>query len=146
MKIYLDRFVANNPKLNFEDVIQNIKAGVTKKGTINLHFETRDKYIEVDALATVWSPDYKGKVVKLHPFLYREGNDDLSYCIDMIDDEYYEHPDYWSASLIVDTGDEGGYTSSIIALKHEYFVSFIQDSEVMNYDCLNDVELIEFED
>jgi hypothetical protein len=32
----------------------------------------------------------------------------------------------------------------VIALKHEYFVSYVLDSEVMNHDCLGEVEIIEW--
>ena len=64
--------------------------------------------------------------------------------MDGTDDEFYDHPNFWSVTLIVDTEDNKYYTSSVIALKHEYFVSYVLDSEVMNHDCLGEVEIIEW--
>ena len=144
MKIHIERFKANNTDLTFDDVIQNIRMGVTEKGTVNVHFETRDKYIDVDANGSVYGPDVKGQMIRLHPHLWIIGDDGAIQYLDGGDDEFYDHPDYWSASLVVDTEDDGYYNSTVIALKHEYFVSYVPDDEVMNRDCLGEVEIIEW--
>lgn len=144
MKIHLERFTANNLELTFDDVIQNIRAGVTEKGTVNIHFETADKYIEVDANGSTYGPGYKGQMISLHPHLWIMGDDGVIRYLDSGDDEFYDHPDYWSASLVVDTENSDDYNSTVIALKHEYFVSYVPDSEVMNHECLGDVEIIEW--
>lgn len=144
MKIHLERFAANNPELTVDDVIRNIRAGVTEKGTVNVHFETADKYIDVDANGTVYGPDYKGQTIRLHPNLWVMGDDGVIRYLEGDDDEFYEHPDYWYASLVVDTENDERYDSTVIPLKHEYFVSYVPDSEVMNHDCLGDVEIIEW--
>lgn len=146
MKIHLTRFRSNNTNLTFDDVIQNVRAGVTEKGTVNIYFETTDKYIEVDANGTYYGPDYKGQIIHLHPNLYLMGDDGVIQYLDRGDDEFYEHPDYWSAELVIDTENNLHYNSTVIALKHEYFVSYVLDDEVMNYDCLGDVEMIEWTD
>ena len=143
-KIHIDRFTSNNPELTFDDVVQNIRMGVTDKGTVNVHFETRDKYIEVEANGTVGGPDYKGQTIHLSPHLWIIGDGGLGRYLDGTDDEFYDHPNFWSATLIVDAGENEYYTSSVIALKHEYFVSYVLDSEVMNHDCLGEVEIIEW--
>lgn len=142
MKIHLERFAANNTELTFDDVVQNIRAGVTEKGTVNIHFETADKYIEVDANGTTYGPDYKGQTIRLHPNLWIVDDSGVIRYIDWGDDEFYDHPDYWSAVLVVNTENAEYYNSTVIALKYEYFVSYVPDSEVMNHDCLGDVEII----
>lgn len=144
MKIHITRFVANNPSLTFDDVIKNVRAGITKKGTVNVHFETTDKYIEVDANGTVSGPDYSGQIIRLMPHIYVTGNDGLTKYLELYEDEYYEHPSYWSAELAIDTENNEYYNSTVIALKHEYFVSYVPDDEVMNYACLGEVEMIEW--
>ena len=145
MKIYIERFVANNPDLTFDDVVRNIRAGVTQKGTVNVHFETRDKYIDVDAKGSVYGTGVKGQMIRLHPKLWIMGDEGVIRYLDGADDEFYDHPDYWSASLVVNVENKEHYNSTVIALKHEYFVSYVPDDEVMNYDCLGDVEIIEWE-
>lgn len=146
MKIHIERFAANNPDLIFDDVVQNLRAGITAKGTVNIHFETKDKYIDVDANGTTfYGSRYKGQTICLHPQLWFEGDSGRMEILDGENDEFYEHPDYWVATLVVDTENNEYYTSRVIALKHEYFVSYVPDSEVMNYDCLGDVEVIEWE-
>ena len=145
MKIHIERFTSNNSELKFDDVVQNIRAGVTGKGTVNVHFETRDKYIEVDANGTVHGPDVKGQMIRLYPNLWIMGDDGVIRYLDGADDEFYDHPDYWSASLVVNAENKEHYNSTVIALKHEYFVSYVPDDEVMNWDCLGDVEIIEWE-
>jgi hypothetical protein len=58
-------------------------------------------------------------------------------------DEYFNHPKYYRLNLVVET--EGySYTSTVIPLKHEYFVSFIPDDMVMNYQCLEEVVLTQW--
>ena len=142
MRIHIDRFVANNPELTFDDVVQNIRAGVTDKGTVNVHFETRDKYIDVDANGTLHGPEVKGQMISLHPKLWVMGEDGVIKYLDGVDDEFYEHPDYWHALLVVRTKNNLHSSGTVIPLKHEYFVSYVLDGEVMNYDCLNDVEVV----
>lgn len=144
MKIHIERFTSNNPELKFDDVVQNIRMGVTEKGTVNVHFETRDKYIDVYANGTVYGPDVKGQMIRLHPHLSIMGDDGVIQYLDEADDMFYDHPDYWSASLVVNAENKEHYNSTVIALKHEYFVSYVPDDEVMNWDCLGDVEIIEW--
>lgn len=144
MKIHIERFASNNLELKFDDVVQNIRAGITDKGTVNVHFETRDKYIEVDATGSVYGPDVEGQMIRLHPHLWVMGDNGVIRYLDEGDDEFYDHPDYWSASLVVDTEDDEYYNSTVIALKHEYFVSYVPNDEVMNPDCLGEVEIIEW--
>ena len=138
MKIYIERFVANNPDLTFDDVVRNIRAGVTQKGTVNVHFETRDKYIDVDANGSVYEPDYTGNTVRLFPYIY-DGERYLDRGDD--DEQFYNHSDFWSARLVVEM-DHTNYSEIVVPLKHEYFVSYVPDNEVMNYVCLGDVEII----
>lgn len=146
MKIHIERFTVNNPDLTFDDVVQNIRAGVTANGTVNVHFETRDKYIDVSANGIIFGPDVKGQMIRLHPNLWIMGDDGVIKYLEEGDDEFYQHPDYWYASLVVDTENNEHYNSTVIPLKHEYFVSYIPDDEVMNRDCLGDVEIIEWMD
>lgn len=143
MKIWIERFRANNHDLTFDDVIQNVRMGKTKEGVVNIHFDTVAKYIEVDANGSCHGPDYSGQMVTLVPYLYDENGNAL----ERVDDAFYEHPDFWICSLVVDIGNAGSYwNSNVIALKHEYFLSYIPDDMVMNYDCLQEAEMIEIVD
>lgn len=138
MKIHLDHFVSNNPDLKFDDVIQNLRIGKTSTGVVNLHFETRDKYLEVDANGSSFGPNYSGNMIYIYPHIY-EGERRL----ERGDAEFYEHPDFWMVKLVVDM-DRTTYCEVVIALKHEYFVSYVPDDEVMNYECLQEAEVIEY--
>lgn len=139
MKIHINRFVTKNPDLTFDDVVQNLKVGVTKEGVVNVWFETRDKYVEVNAHGGIYTPEYSGTVIELHPYLYT----DDGASIERGDDAYYEDPDYWYATLVVESTGHS-WNPIVIPLKHEYFVSFVPDSMVMNRECLEEAELIEW--
>jgi hypothetical protein len=145
MKIHIDKFKHNNPDLKLEDVITDIKAGITKEGVINVHIKTVDKYVIISANGTTYSKDFEGGVIDINPYISLPEHDykDL-YEVDY--DAYIKHPDYYWVSLVVDNGDWGYYNSTITPLKYEYFVSFVPDSMVLNYDCLEDVKIIEWID
>jgi hypothetical protein len=146
MKIHIDKFIHNTPDLSLEDVVTDIKAGLTKEGTINVHLKTVDKYVMISANGTTYGPDFEGAVIDIHPYisLPEHGYKELS---EVDYDAYLAHPDYYWLSLVVDNGSKWGYYESVVTpLKHEYFVSYVPDSMVINYDCLEDVELIEWVD
>lgn len=139
MKIHLESFVSNNPNITFDDVVKNLLIGKTAEGIVNLHFETADKYIEVDANGSSLSPAYEGKTIYLFPHLF-DGNDYL----DRSEDDFYEHPGFWMARLVVEL-DTLNYTPVVVPLKYRYFVSFIPDESVMNYECLGKATVIHYE-
>jgi hypothetical protein len=134
MNIHVDSFYANNKDLVICDILHDVRIGTTKEGIINLHFKTTDKYVRVQANGSVADPDYKGMLVSVYPYI-----DGYDYDLIMMDDtkwdEYYSHPKYYRLQLVVETKGYS-YTSVVTALKHEYFVSFVPDDMVMNYECL----------
>jgi hypothetical protein len=145
IKIHVDRFHANNPHVMIDDLIFNIKAGITKEGIVNVNFETKAKYYDVEANGTFSGPLYSGEVLRITPNIYDDESG--SYLEDdMFDgayDRYLKHPEYFCIELVIDHSTMGGryFSSKVIGLKHEYFVSYIPDDYVMNYDCLVPVEL-----
>jgi hypothetical protein len=137
MKIHVDNFKSNG--VDIDEIIQNIRIGTTKEGVVNLHFETSDKYIRVEANGSCVTPDYQGLIVTLTPYIEKY-DPDIVVMTDEEWNEYFNHPKYYRLNLVVET--EGyRYTSTVIPLKHEYFVSFIPDVMVMNYQCLEEATL-----
>jgi hypothetical protein len=141
IKIHVDSFRANDPDKTLEDFIQDIQAG-SVKDIVNVHFKTTDKYYRVVANGSTLGPDYSGSMIEVYPYLYSENGKDL-YEEDW--ERYYDHPKFFRICLVVE-GVWNGVSSMVTALKHEYFVSFVPDHLVMNYDCLAPIELIEYED
>jgi len=47
-RIIFDRFSANRDDVKLEDLIYNIRTGVSPEGVVQINFETRDKYVIVD--------------------------------------------------------------------------------------------------
>lgn len=138
MRIHLERFTSNNPDIIFDDVIQNLRMGRTASGVVNLHFETREKYIHVYANGSAFTWDYAGNVIYLCPHIY-----DGERYLEQSDAEFYEHPNFWSANLVVDM-NHTDYSAVVTPLKHGYFVSYVPYNDVMNYDCLEEAEVIEY--
>ena len=140
MKVRITRFKANNSDLTFNDVVQKLGVGVTKKGkVVNVHFETTDKYIEVEAIGRFYGPENSGQIILLHPNLHVMGEDGVIKHLDDGDAEFYAHPDYWSAEVVMTPENNEYYASVVTPLKHEYFVSFVPYDEVTNYGCLEKV-------
>jgi hypothetical protein len=137
MKIHVDSFKSNG--LGIDEIIQNIRIGTTKEGVVNFHFKTSDKYIRVEANGSCATLDYQGLIVTLTPYI-ENYDKDIVAMTDEEWNEYVNHPKYYSLNLVVET--EGyRYTSTVIPLKHEYFVSFIPNTIVMNYQCLEESTL-----
>lgn len=129
MRVHLEQFVSNNTNLLFDDVIQNLRMGKTASGVVNLYFETRDRYIDVDANGSAFTLEYNGKMIYLCPHIYG-----------VEDDEFYEHPNFWSAILVVEL-DHTDYSEVVIPLKYGYFVSYVPYDDVMNHDCLEEIDI-----
>ncbi len=132
IKIHVDSFRSNG--LSIDDVLSNVKVGTTKEGVVNLYFETTDKYVRVEANGSCHTADYEGQVITLTPYIEKYDHD-IVVMTDEEWQEYFNHPKYYSLNLVLEL-DKRGYTSVVIPLKHEYFVSFVPDDMVMNYECL----------
>lgn len=140
MKVYIDRFVKNNPELKIEDVVSDIQVGVDKNGIISTYFKTSAKYVYVRANGSVCGPDYKGLTIDITPIVYTEEGDEL-YETDY--DAYYDHLDYYSLNLIVET-DNSSYRGFVTAGKYHCFVTHMPFEMIFNYDVLQEPEIIEF--
>lgn len=145
IKIHVDGFHSNNPHVMIDDLIFNIKAGITEERIVNVNFETKAKYYNVEANGTLFGPQYSGEILRITPNIY-----DTETCSYLEDDMYHgdydrylNHPDYFCIELVIDHSAMGGcyFSSKVIGLKHEYFVSYIPNDYVMNYECLVPVEL-----
>lgn len=132
MNIYLDKFNHNNPDLKVEDVVANIKIGKTK-GIINVYFESKSKYLYVNADTYTYLPGVRGELIDIQPIITgcEEG-----------DGWYFSHPDYFYVSLIVDTPNEKSYSSIVTALKHQYIISLVPDELILDHKTLKETKLI----
>jgi len=130
-EIYVSKFISNNP-IDEQKIFSGLRVGVTKNGTINVHFQTRDKYVLVQDDGVQFSNDERALCFSLSPYLYDDNDNPLE---EVNYEAYLDHPDYYRVNfeLLVDSR---WYTMVVTPLKHEYFVSFVLDDEVMNYDCL----------
>jgi hypothetical protein len=140
MKIHVDRFFSDDKQKKMDEIIKNIRIG-EHKGVVNIHIETFDKYVMINAGGSLSTPDYRGEVISIKPCIYdKYGN----HLFETDYENYYKHPDYYSLDLCVEL--DGYYTSVVIPLKYAYFVSFVPDDMCMNYDCLGEADITVWED
>lgn len=132
-------FHANNPTKKLEDIISNIRIGEVG-GVVNVNIETVDKYVMISANGSLSTPDYKGNTITIKPYISTPESHDL---YESDHEVYYDHPDYYRIQLCVEM--DYAYTSVIIPLKYEYFVSFVPDDLCMNYGCLNKADVTVWE-
>ena len=134
-RIIFDRFVANNPDVKLEDLIYNIRTGVSPEGVIQINFETRDKYVDIDTSMSCFDGNY----IIVQPHIYDKER--LMYLEDDLDtyDEYLEHPDYYCIRFII----EGGHDNiKVLPLKHEYHLALLPDNIAYNTECLKPAEIV----
>lgn len=150
IKIHLTEFYANNENLVKADIINNLQAGITKGGVVCVHFDTVEMYLNVIANCTYYCADFSGQSIKITPRIY---DPETNTYLEQDEfpgayEQYLNHPDYFRLELVVDheTMCSEYFTSRVLALKHEYFVSFVPDEVIMNYDCLREVEIEDYEE
>jgi len=132
-EIHISNFFSNTPR-DIDTILSGLRMGVTKNGTINVHFQTKDKYVIVEDDGVMFSGDETAMCFSIKPFIYDNGE----YLEDTNYEAYIDHPEYYQVrfELVV----ENTYYSMVVTpLKHEYFVSFVSDDEIMNYDCLGEI-------
>ena len=125
MRIYVEHFKSNKGK-PLDYYVQNIRAGVTEEGVINVCFNTREKYYSVDARTSIFTSKYEGQAIDILSMVHKDPID--------------EDPEFFSITLCVECS--GSYQRIVTPLKHHYFVSFIPSHMVINYDCLEEPEII----
>lgn len=140
VKIYLDRFIANNPDLELSEIITDITAGKDKLGITSVRLTTVDKYVYIEANGSICGPDCSGEIINIRPIIVTPEGDELE---ETDFDAYLAHPDYYYINLIV--ADVTWSKSVVSTLKYEYFVTYIPYELVNNYDVLQEPELIEIE-
>lgn len=138
VKIYLDRFIANNPDLELSEVITDITAGKDKLGITSVRLETVDKYVYIEANGSIRGPEYSGEIITIRPIIVTAEGDELE---ETDFDAYIKHPDYYYINLVV--VDVTWSKPVVSTLKYEYFVTYVPYELVNNYDVLQDPELIE---
>jgi len=135
-RIIFDRFVANKDDVKLEDLIYNIRTGVSPEGVIQINFETRDKYVDVDT--GVWSEE--GDNITIRPHIYDEKRS--IYLEDSLDtlDEYMDHPDFYSIGFIVEKKEH--HNIKVLPLKYEYHLALLPDNIAYNTECLQPAEVV----
>lgn len=138
VKIYLDRFITNNPNLELSEIITDITAGKDKLGITSVRLKTVDKYVYIEANGSILSDEYSGQIINIRPILFSPEGDELH---ETDFDAYQAHPDWYYINLVV--ADINWSKPVITTLKYEYFVTYVPYELVNNYDVLQDPELIE---
>lgn len=135
-RIIFDRFFANNPDVKLEDLIYNIRTGVSPEGVVQINFETRDKYVIIDT--GVWSDE--GEHITIRPHIYDKER--LIYLEDSLGtlDEYMDHPDYYCIDFIVE-GNEN-HNIKVLSLKYEYHLALLPENIAYNTECLQPAEIV----
>ena len=135
-RIVFDRFSTNNPDVKLEDLIYNIRTGVTPEGAIQINFETRAKYVIVDTSMS----SIDGNYICISPYIYDEER--LIYLEDSLDtyDEYLQHPDYYCIRFIVETKEY--YDIKVLSLKYEYHLALLPENIAYNTECLKPAEIV----
>lgn len=107
--------------------VTDIKIGENKLGQI-LYFETDQKYVNV------WFDSTGSElIVRITPGeIWYE---DYDRCLTSKDDEFYDHPDYFSVDIEIPTGGKH-VTTLTTALKHQYFVNLIDIADACDYDAV----------
>ena len=135
-RIVFDRFVANKDGVKLEDLIYNIRTGVSPEGVVQINFETRDKYVHIDKSMSCIDGNY----ICIAPYIYDEER--LIYLEDSLDtyDEYLQHPDYYYISFIVETKEY--YDIKVLQLKYEYHLALMPENIAYNTECLKPAEVV----
>lgn len=135
-RIIFDRFFANNPDVKLEDLIYNIRTGVSPEGVVQINFETRDKYVIVDTSMSSSEGDY----ITISPHIYDPNR--LIYLEDDLDtyDEYLQHPDYYRIDLIVEKKEH--HDIQVLSLKYEYHLALLPENIAYNTECLQPAEIV----
>ena len=139
MKFYLQDFRSNNPDLELEDVITEMKAGTDSLGISHIQIHTKDKYVRIGTNALVFYPNYNATLIIIKPLLYNKEGDNL---YDKDWDAYYQHPDWYSLEIAVDFGKGVHPVMHTTALKYEYYIQAIPHNLAFNYDVLEEIDLI----
>lgn len=126
MRVHVDTFRANNPELDFDEIITSISAGVSTSGIVHVKIETKDKYVRMNAGGSLYGPDYRGQVIDIMPYL----------C-----DDYLAHPDWYKIVLVVEM-DMRCPTVKCTPLKHEYWINYIPHELAFDYEVLMPVEVV----
>jgi hypothetical protein len=137
VKIYLDRFITNNPDLELSEIITDITAGKDNLGITYVRLTTVDKYVYIEANGSISTSEYTGNIITIRPIITTtEGElEETDF------DAYLAHPDYYYINLVV--SDVSWSKAVVSTLKYEYFVTYVPYELVNNYDVLQDPELIE---
>lgn len=143
MKFYLHNFKSNNPDLKLEDVVTEIKAGVSDVGIRHIQIKTVDKYVRIETNASVFCYDYNADLITIKPFLYNEEGDNL---YDKDWDAYFKHPNWYTLEIAVEFGEGVNAVLHTTALKYEYYIQAIPHSLAFNYEVLEEIELIVLDD
>lgn len=135
-RIIVDRFSVNRDDVKLEDLIYNIRTGVSPEGVVQINFETRDKYVQIDTSMS----SSEGNYICISPHIYDEER--LIYLEDDLDtyDEYLEHPDYYCISFIVETKEY--YDIRVLSLKYEYHLALLPENIAYNTECLQPAEIV----
>jgi len=135
-RIIVDRFSANRDDVKLEDLVYNIRTGVTPEGVVQVNFETRDKYVIIDTSMSCIDGNY----ICIAPYIY--DNERLIYLEDDLDtyDEYLEHPDYYCIRFIVETKEY--YDINVTQLKYEYHLALLPENIAYNTECLQPAEIV----
>lgn len=153
MKIYVDRFTSNGPKLKVTDILYSnkgeplFKAYKHNSGVITLSLHTHEKYLEIDTRGKLFRKDLIGECITLMPYLYEKDDNDNIICLNDLTttegmDKYYNHKNWFMLELLFEieptaevrkrmedkTYLSDSYLTTVTPLKHEYMITYIPHS------------------
>jgi hypothetical protein len=126
----------SNEGLPFEDLIPKIEGKIDSNGIVSLRFETKQKYVNVEANISTFGPLYNGEVIQISPYITcQDSGEDLPFS------KKIDHPHYYFIELVLVTKTQTSYISNVSALKHEYWITYLPFELAFNNDALIEVKI-----
>jgi hypothetical protein len=115
----------NDETKTVRDFVQSVVVGKNKIGIV-VHFETTEKYVEIDVINTGGQ-----KIICIIPSALETSRG----WVEAGDPEFYNHPDYYEIHIQIKT-DNISCAEVVTPLKHEYFVNLIPIANLCDYDAI----------
>ena len=119
----------NDETKTVSDFVQSVVVGSNKTGIV-IHFETTEKYVDVDVINAG-----SQKIICIMPSELQTGEDLQVSLVESGCPEFHNHPDYYEIHILIKT-DGLSYTELVTPLKHEYFVNLIPIDNLCDYSIL----------
>jgi hypothetical protein len=118
--VLVDTFIRNSD-ITVNDIIEDIYYTKLDNGIVGVRLKTVDKYVYIEAdISGRTKEGEKGQFIHINPIIW-ENFDELKTTNT---DRYFDHPSYYFLSLFIPIYDDFTYLKDVIALKHEYLITY----------------------